>query len=52
MSTAKNYQVVNKENKKEFTGKGKEYTMQGALDLYDSIGGAAKGYSVKNINRL
>ena len=43
------YKVVNKDLEKSFTGKGLEYTMTQVLDLYDSLGGTAAGYSVVKI---
>jgi hypothetical protein len=43
------YQVININSELEFTGKGNIYTMTQALDLYDSLGGNAKGFKVVKI---
>lgn len=40
------YQVVNIDTELEFSGKGKQFSMNQALDLYDSLGGNAKGFKV------
>lgn len=41
------YQVINNRNTNlEFNGKGKYFSMSEALDLYDSLGGNAEGFSI------
>lgn len=47
-----NYFVVNKDFRVEYNGKAKAYRVQAALDLYDSLGGADKGFAVVNVDRL
>ncbi|AGO49314.1 hypothetical protein Phi47:1_gp75 [Cellulophaga phage phi47:1] len=46
------YSVINLDGDLNFSGKALVLDIQGALDLYDSLGGAAKCFKVVKVNTL